>query len=1174
MAKSTSEKFLDALAPQGYEYGLPNRASKDLGIISQISNLFQPFRSPIIKQPTTEYVDVIDGAPGEKTRVKTEGVYGEPEFGLSYMPIVQGIMSFASALRDNPAEVAKTVTEGIAQIPEDQIKSAIGLSRGYDFLLEDQRENVFQPENFREIFYDPSLVPAAMAAGTVVSTARLADDGSTILGMMGGVKAKTGSTRMRLAQSMRAMGRSKEDIFRANMSYFDSDVFPSDLEAFRFEIPTANVKLKFGKEYGSTPGETPPGQQGSAIKDYLRISPEDGLFGIKKDVMTYRTLDDGRVQLDRMTAKFPDGKPDMGRSPLLSEVIDFPELFAEYPELKDLRIARLESDTQIIGGEPVRTGAFYLQEGIFGEPTIAVGDTVDAADFTENLLHEIQHAIQAIEQAPGGGAVMQMYDDLMQRAGRNTQDSEGEFVLDEEIFELALKQYYTMYGEVEANMVMQRFTNKGFARGIHKSLHPIDLRKENVADTDVSLDELDAVDRAVDENPELFDQGVASFGPRIAAGVQKSQIQESRRTGGVSDEVLRQLKVGAGGIRGLAHGVTYTKKNSLEQFPESIFVKNEEIGNSLTLEELAEKFRDPDKSKTGVFIPRTELVKAAGFDNVLRESLTGAAAASAEVRRPGFSLSYDPMMSFTRFAGDPGRRGLAFRDPSALLVAYPNPDFLGGITVDDIHNLSPAQYLMTSYPADKMALKKPNSRYFESEVHIGGENIITSAPTRTSTGFLRNMERGLKDLFKVRSMTDGELLNLVRISTLNDRAYDNIQDAVNAIRDSFGAKGNNFQQDFGGNMRKLHESLESTSGAAAKDAAANESIYYLGQMVRGEGEFKGKGNITDAFLRPQVGKFDRTKLEETYGTAVADEFVQALSEYTRLADMGKGEAFMHDAVKKTSTIHYKKALDEVLPDGTEKYFSVQYGNTIEFELPFDMRQLLTDLEIQETIMKNNPSPANKARYQEIQNKLRQDPGHKFFTYETPDGNLAVVSDELGNALNTAEGQMKVNGILRRLKRVRDGEMTVAKFEEEAARSTPGSIYPLIMDLAKQQDRITKGYLHAIDNSEVGKKFNQLHRDIQKAEKRALKAIEDIALLHPDNVVKNMSRERRAAFQDTFIDARPSKKRKDDLKQKVGEYTSRPTTPFKDISVRDNPAVKFAKGGPVKAGIAQFIKHMQ
>ena len=248
MAKSTSEKFLDALAPQGYEYGLPNRASKDLGIISQISNLFQPFRSPIIKQPTTEYVDVIDGAPGEKTRVKTEGVYGEPEFGLSYMPIVQGIMSFASALRDNPAEVAKTVTEGIAQIPEDQIKSAIGLSRGYDFLLEDQRENVFQPENFREIFYDPSLVPAAMAAGTVVSTARLADDGSTILGMMGGVKAKTGSTRMRLAQSMRAMGRSKEDIFRANMSYFDSDVFPSDLEAFRFEIPTANVKLKFGKE--------------------------------------------------------------------------------------------------------------------------------------------------------------------------------------------------------------------------------------------------------------------------------------------------------------------------------------------------------------------------------------------------------------------------------------------------------------------------------------------------------------------------------------------------------------------------------------------------------------------------------------------------------------------------------------------------------------------------------------------------------------------------------------------------------------------------------------------------------------------------------------------------------------------------------------------------------------
>ena len=1166
MAKSTNEEFLDALAPQGYEYGLPDRASKDLGIVSQISNLFQPFRSPVIKQPTTEYVDVIDGAPGEKTRVQTEGEYGEPEFGLSYMPIVQGIMGFASALKDDPAAVAKAVGEGIAQIPEDQIKSAIGLSRGYDFLLEDQRKSIFEPENFREITYDPSLVPAAMAAGTVVSTARLAGNGSTILGMMGGSKAKTGSARMKTAQSLRSMGKSKEDIFRANMSYFDSDIFPSDFEAFRFEIPTTNTKLKFGDEYGSTPGETPLGQQGSSLKDFLRISPEDGLFGVKKDVMTYRTLDDGRVQLDDMTAKFPNGKPDYGRSPVLADIIDFPELFEEYPELKDLRIARLESDTQIIGGQPMRTGAFYTHEGILGKPTIAVGDATDSDDFLENLLHEVQHAIQAIERAPEGGAVFEIYDQLMQRAGRNTLDSDGKFVLDEEIFNIAMKQYYTLYGEVEANMVMQRFRKKGFDRAINKSMHPLDLRKKNVADTDVSLDELDAVDRAVDEKPEIFDQGVASFGPGIAAGVQKNQIQESRRTGGVSDEVLRKLKVGAGGIRGLAHGVTYTNKDSLKQSPESIFVKNEDLASDMMLEELGEKYRDPDKLKTGVLIPRTELVKAAGFDNVMRESLTGAAAASSEVKRLGFSLSYDPMMSFTKFAGDPGRRGGAFRDPSALLVAYPNPDFLGGITVDDIHNLSPAQYLMTSYPADKMALKKPNSRYFESEVHIGGENILTSAPGKTSSGVPRNQERGLKDLFSVRDMTDGELLNLVRISALNDRAYDNIQDAVNAIRDSFDARGNNFQQDFGGNMRKLHESLESTSGAAAKDAAANESIYYLGQMVRGEGEFKGKGNITDAFLRPQVGKFDRAKLEETYGTAVADDFIQSLSEYTRLADIGKGEAFMHDAVKKTSTTHYKKALDEVLPDGTEKYFSVQSGNTLEFELPFDMRQLLSDLEISEIANKANPSPANKARYNEIQNKLRQDPGHKFFTYETPDGNLAVVSDELGNALHTVEGQGKVNGILQRLKRVRDGEMTVAAFEEEAARSTPGSIYPLIMDLAKQQDRITKGYLHAIDNSEVGKKFNQLHRDIQKAEKRALKAIEDIALLHPDNVVKNMSRERRAAF-DVTID-------KDVLRDKVGEYISRPTAPFKNISVRDNPAVKFKHGGPVKAGIAQFIKHMQ
>ena len=38
--------------------------------------------------------------------------------------------------------------------------------------------------------------------------------------------------------------------------------------------------------------------------------------------------------------------------------------------------------------------------------------------------------------------------------------------------------------------------------------------------------------------------------------------------------------------------------------------------------------------------------------------------------------------------------------------------------------------------------------------------------------------------------------------------------------------------------------------------------------------------------------------------------------------------------------------------------------------------------------------------------------------------------------------------------------------------------------------------------------------------------------------------------------------------------SGPETKFKDITVRDNPAVKFEDGGPVRAGIANFIKYMQ
>ena len=40
------------------------------------------------------------------------------------------------------------------------------------------------------------------------------------------------------------------------------------------------------------------------------------------------------------------------------------------------------------------------------------------------------------------------------------------------------------------------------------------------------------------------------------------------------------------------------------------------------------------------------------------------------------------------------------------------------MTENDVQNLSPAQYLLAAYDPDKPGMKKPNTKYNESEVHI------------------------------------------------------------------------------------------------------------------------------------------------------------------------------------------------------------------------------------------------------------------------------------------------------------------------------------------------------------------------------------------------------------------------------------------------------------------------
>ena len=82
----------------------------------------------------------------------------------------------------------------------------------------------------------------------------------------------------------------------------------------------------------------------------------------------------------------------------------------------------------------------------------------------------------------------------------------------------------------------------------------------------------------------------------------------------------------------------------------------------------------------------------------------------------------------------------------------------------------------------------------------------------------------------------------------------------------------------------------------------------------------------------------------------------------------------------------------------------------------------------------------------------------------------------------------------------------------------------------------------INSRPKARELNQAYRDYKTATYELIEHLRRIADLGPSNTVKM--------------------------------YNEGPKVPFKDITVRDNTAVKFEKGGPVKAGIGEFIQYMQ
>ena len=383
------------------------------GGIYNLLSMLSPTRFSVVEPRRSVVVDDMGGYALVKP--------GQYEFeGFTTPQIVTSGIDAFKAFMDDPVESAKTGVAGaIEGMGDDISKGMLAASTGIT--------DTFDPETHTFDRFDPLSLSVAggvpIATGTARSMARVADDGSTVLGIMGGRMAKSGPSKFSEARAAR---RTKDDqqVFDETGAYFDDELFPDEGDAFRFEIPTVNSDLVGIEDVVRKSNDS---SAGPGPRNYFYMDDKTDVTALKQDVVGANIFDDGKVSFESQFVNAA-GELEPAKYPLLPEILDFPELYEQYPQLKDVYVARLNGNAQ----------AAMIEDGIGGRPTIALSPAFSPQMLQSYLLHEVQHVVQKIEGFPRGGDTMKMSD----------------------------ADYRRLAGEVEARNVEDRFLA---ARGFQKS---------------------------------------------------------------------------------------------------------------------------------------------------------------------------------------------------------------------------------------------------------------------------------------------------------------------------------------------------------------------------------------------------------------------------------------------------------------------------------------------------------------------------------------------------------------------------------------------------------------------------------------------------------------------------------------------------------------------------------
>jgi hypothetical protein len=310
------------------DYDISGIPEAEEGVIAPLLSPFAPLKAKQIKAPESTYGEQFyrftggfDGDAVTTERPRTSYTPGEYDYKAGEPPIITGISDLLKfgdrALFGTPeekAEVKKQTQEFIKGLPQilpdlmkGTIKSAQNIEAGGITTKDEDTGQITRPTEF---LYNMGSTLAGIGAGTARSIARTAGDDGQVLGIMGGARMKSGPDKIaelrKFEEQAVAEGRKRGEDFRP----FYAELWANQLEK------GDNLRV-----------------YRSMIDDQPRIEIDTSNVNIQQEnIEKFKNL----LKTGYAEAST---KPQLKRKATLQEVLSFPELFEEYPFLKDMDIS-------------------------------------------------------------------------------------------------------------------------------------------------------------------------------------------------------------------------------------------------------------------------------------------------------------------------------------------------------------------------------------------------------------------------------------------------------------------------------------------------------------------------------------------------------------------------------------------------------------------------------------------------------------------------------------------------------------------------------------------------------------------------------------------------------------------------------------------------------------------